>query len=510
MMNHFNKKSSSFFANSIFSGLGFLWPLVLTLFITPVILDGLGKEKFGIWVIVSSFIGILGLLNLGLSSASLKYLSEYYSKKDYRKFNIVFTWNFIIYSTMGFLGIVVTWLTRKIIAEKVINVDPNLVSLTSSVLFIASFVFATKLFRIAFFSAFKAIQNYKIFAFFESLYSSAFAVFAFIVLRRGLGLKGLVTLHLILGLLFLGGYYFKLKEINRNFRFTFSYDSLVKKLLNFSFYSFLSNIFGVLYEHADKLIISNMLGTTLLTYYALPYILARKVQVLFANLTHNLFPKVSELDTLGNRERLQQMYIHGTKLLWFLISLLTLPIFLSAKELLVLWVGTEIATKSWVIFRILLITFTVGSVNVIPYYFFYGLDKPKLNMIFTIISGVTNVSSLMILIPRYGIIGAAVANLLGVMYVFVMLYVCERLLGISSMNMVRHVYLPILLSWMVTGIMYQIAIHHLSLSFREITSILITFVSSIVFFCFILYMLKYFGDYKLSWAKEVFRKLGKA
>ena len=50
---------------------------VITVVTTPVLVNGLGREGFGIWSLVASFALYLKLLDLGFGKATSKYVAEY-------------------------------------------------------------------------------------------------------------------------------------------------------------------------------------------------------------------------------------------------------------------------------------------------------------------------------------------------------------------------------------------------------------------------------------------------
>jgi Na+-driven multidrug efflux pump len=62
----------------------------------------LGERNYGIWAAFTVFIGSSNLLDLGLGSSILKFISEYYAQKDFEKINKAIFSGIIFYGLFGF------------------------------------------------------------------------------------------------------------------------------------------------------------------------------------------------------------------------------------------------------------------------------------------------------------------------------------------------------------------------------------------------------------------------
>jgi O-antigen/teichoic acid export membrane protein len=63
--------------------------ILLGLLITPIIINTLGKELYGLWGLAASFVGFYGLFDFGLSSAVARFLGNAIGARDIRQFNRV-------------------------------------------------------------------------------------------------------------------------------------------------------------------------------------------------------------------------------------------------------------------------------------------------------------------------------------------------------------------------------------------------------------------------------------
>jgi len=70
-----------------FSWVGRICSFAITFVVTPIVVHGLGKEGYGLWAIVMSMTGYYMLADLGLRSATVKYVSQFAAVDDWESAN---------------------------------------------------------------------------------------------------------------------------------------------------------------------------------------------------------------------------------------------------------------------------------------------------------------------------------------------------------------------------------------------------------------------------------------
>src|SRR5688572_21687025 len=98
--------SQKLVTNTFFNLLGRSWSFLTTLLLTPYILAHLDVGDFGIWVLLSVFTSSFNLLDIGLGSSFVKFISEFYTYKDYERINRVLFSGLLFYSLFGILLVV--------------------------------------------------------------------------------------------------------------------------------------------------------------------------------------------------------------------------------------------------------------------------------------------------------------------------------------------------------------------------------------------------------------------
>ncbi|MDP3786627.1 MAG: MATE family efflux transporter, partial [Candidatus Omnitrophota bacterium] len=95
--------------NTIFNAVGRFWGILVALFLTPYIIHHIGIERFGILAIVGAITGYFGLFDFGIGTSFVKYIAEFYAKKEYKKINQVVNTGFIFYSVFAILIIILAF-----------------------------------------------------------------------------------------------------------------------------------------------------------------------------------------------------------------------------------------------------------------------------------------------------------------------------------------------------------------------------------------------------------------
>lgn len=98
--------------------------IVVGFILTPYIVEHLGTAQYGIWALVLSVIGYYGLLDLGVSSAVVRYVARYAGQHKYESLNQVINTSITIFSIAGFIAIAVSILAAEPLA-KFFNVEAH-------------------------------------------------------------------------------------------------------------------------------------------------------------------------------------------------------------------------------------------------------------------------------------------------------------------------------------------------------------------------------------------------
>src|SRR5262249_38461353 len=84
--------------NAAASWLAFAAGVVVTFFLSPILIQGRGDRRYGIWALVDSVLAYLTLFDLGVAAAVVRYVARFEAARDRKELNRVFNTSLCIFS----------------------------------------------------------------------------------------------------------------------------------------------------------------------------------------------------------------------------------------------------------------------------------------------------------------------------------------------------------------------------------------------------------------------------
>ena len=149
-----------------------------------------------------------------------------------------------------------------------------------------------------------------------------------------------------------------------------------------------------------------------MSYFSIPYTLASKLWLIPENIVSAIFPATSELFARNQKTTLRELHLRSTKYIMMGVVPITALLMIFAKEILGLWVGPDFAAKSAFPLRMLALATLISSSAWTSVTAAKGAGRPDIPAKVQVLQAVINVIFCLLLIPRWGINGAAVAWLI--------------------------------------------------------------------------------------------------
>jgi len=328
--------------NILWSFLSGVLPLLVGVFIFPLIVHAYGTERFGILAISWALVGYFSLFDMGLSRALTQVISDRVAKKldETETVEITFT-AFRIMWCLGVLGGaalwgIAPWLVNKILSDAS-AIKQETITLFTIVSVSIPFVVHTAALR----GVMEALHLFKqaslirlvlglgtfLGPYIATFYSSSleYAALALVLVRL---VGWLLHLYVVRNSNFLK---------NKSSKFNYKW---LRQLLAFGGWMSVSNVIGPLMVYLDRFLIAALLGASAVSYYVAPYEVVTKLWLIPASFTGVLFPifaKEWEVNPSVAANILNKGIVYVLILLY--PAVLIISIF--SNEWLSLWLGTE-------------------------------------------------------------------------------------------------------------------------------------------------------------------------
>jgi O-antigen/teichoic acid export membrane protein len=213
---------------------------------------------------------------------------------------------------------------------------------------------------------------------------------------------------------------------------------VMRSVIRSGFWVAVQGGFQTILAQFDKLVVGTIVGPSAVTYYSNAQVIPEKMVGAVTSTTGVLFPYLSR-DLAEGGDRIARVFFQTLRLSVPLITILTGGVMLYGPLLLRLWLGT-VAEQSVVPLFFLAITYALLAWFSIVSSVLYGLRRVKLLAGFTTLLAVGNCSALAILIPRYGVLGAAIAYLVAALPVPWCVLYTARVIGCKEglFSLIKH------------------------------------------------------------------------
>jgi O-antigen/teichoic acid export membrane protein len=502
--------SEKIIKNTLYNAIGKFWGILVVIFLTPYIVNHLGVERYGMWALLTSLVGYIGFLDLGVGGSYARYIAEYYTQKDYAKVNEVINTGFLF--CLGLAGIVIPlalFFTKPLLVF--LKLDPSAYPEITFVLFLGVVIFSLSNATFVFGSVQTGLQRMELTNIVSVILTFPYALGVILFLELGYGLKGLMILVGIMWIIQTLVNFFIAQKILPGFSFNpFLFKrKTFAELLRFGIKLQISRLSHLVSFQVDKLLITYFLSVGMVTFYDLGSKVTDTIRKLPLLLVSALVPASAEIFAKGDKEGLSRLYFRGSKYLFAVSAPLFFFILICSNLIINVWVGPKYELASSVI-RILSTGYFFNLITGVASSLALGMGKPEFEMKYGILMSILNFSLSLILIIKFGfygvLVGTAFSLTLGSLYFFHLFhgYTKEPLKNIWS-----WIKKPLAGAFLVSAIFYifnQLT-SAITLTDHRFTGLLFLGVEFVVFlisYFLILMKLDFWDEYDKNLLKEKF------
>lgn len=501
--------SEKIIRNTIFNTIGRFWGILVALILTPYAIHHIGMERYGIWAIVGVLTGYFGLLDFGIGTSFVKYISEYYTKKDYKSLNQVVNTGVVFYSLFGGAIIILGFLLINPLL-KFFNIPINLYDEALFVFILGIIIFAVSNAVSAFGAIQGGLQRMDISNKVAIAVSIPMVIGTIYFLESGYGLSGLMinnaiifAITSIINIIIA----FKVLPELRFSPLLFSKE-MFKKLFNFGYKVQVTRLEGIFTFQTDKIIIAHFLNINLVSFYQLGSVIIDKARELPLLLVSAVMPAVSEIDAKKDGEKLYDLYIRGTRYLT-LVGMPTLVFaFFAAPLIMLTWLG-EGYGKSVLVIQILAPCYFMNILSGAGTSMALGMGKPEFQMKAGLLQLILNIILSIILVIVIGFVGVVIATLISLSLSSIwFMEMFHKHLNYSLLKFARKIFIsPLIVSFFAGSIVFSVnyAINLVNLPSSRLVSLSILTTEAIIFMTvYVLAILKtnYLDNYDKNLIKE--------
>jgi len=391
----------------------YVFSMAVNFFVAPFVVRHLGNEQYGVWTIVLSLTGYLGLLDLGVRGAVTRYTARYHAQADHTRTNETTSAAMATFLLTSLIALVTSVVLAVFVIQR-LKMPAHSLFAARVVLLITGVNICVSLVNGVYGGVLVGLQRFDLTNGIEIVNSAARAITIVLALHYGRGIIALAFIQL----------FFTTTRFVANYRSAHSYypqlrvrplqtDRInLKSVFSFSLFTFLMQVSASLIYASDNIVIGAYLPVVAVTFYAIGGNLVEYARAMVAGISQAITPLASSLQARNDVAGLQKLILRSSQLGSMVAVPIALTFILRGGHFIGLWMGPQYADLSGKVLAVLAGTMLFGAANTPTGGIMLGLGKHKPIVPALLLEGICNLSLSIVLLKRMGVLGVAVGTLI--------------------------------------------------------------------------------------------------
>lgn len=445
-MNRLQKSS----VNMLSSAAGYILPVAANFLAVPMLLAGLGEAGYGLQNLVGVVIGYLLLMDMALDIPITKFVAEDHARGDVSSQNRLLNTTLQLYLLIGLAGMLVIMAAADLLAQQVFTVSAEMLGQARYVFLLAGVGFLANVLLMWGRAVVNGMQRYD----FTNAVSAAFNLLSIgiglIAVYAGYGVVGYVLVRVSVSALSVLSFIPIIHYLLPHFELHWGIDrAMLTRVRDYFGSGVLMRMTSLLTTGLDRTLIGVWMGMAAVGVYAIPTLVVSSFGSLISTMLHFTFPLTSELYSTGQITKLQDIFVRASRFIAALASLVCIPLLIFGDVFLTLWVGPDVAVQAAGVLRWLVLSAFLGSLAVtLVNNLVVASGHIRQFTVYALIRAGVVSAGYVLLIPRLGIEGAALATLIanGIEWFF-FVFAVRRYLNMGPLALAKAAYFkPMLLA----------------------------------------------------------------
>lgn len=385
---------------------------IIAILYTPIMLRLLGKSEYGLYQLVASTVGYLGLLSFGFGSAYVRFFSRYNVKNDRRsiaKLNGMFITIFMIIAIICIFAGSVLVHNVDLIFEKGLTINEIKTAKLLMVLMVINLAisFPSSVFD-SYATAHECYFFQRLLTLLQTILNPFLTLPLLLMGYKSISLVIVTTIFTITK--FIINIYYCKNKLSMEFIFKNMDFSLLKEIGVFSFFIFLNMIVDQINWSVDKFILGIYGGTVAVAIYSV----GGQVNSMYMNLSTSIssvfIPRINNIVAYNDDENeLTNLFTKVGRIQFIILAFILFGFVLLGKFFINIWAGYGYGNAYYVIL-ILIIPVTIPLIQNLGIEIQRAKNMHKFRSLVYFVIAIANIVISIPLSKKYGEIGAALGT----------------------------------------------------------------------------------------------------
>lgn len=414
---------------------GFLFTAVVSFFLAPYIVAKLGATSYGVWALIGSLVGYLGLLDLGVRSAVTKFIASYHSAGNHNSASDIKSAALLIFTVSGLLAVILAAGISPF-AERIFLIPPELEETAQAIIVISGANIGVALIAGVYGGILSARHRFDLLNMIDVILVIVRSTAVVVALEADQGIISLAVIQLLSSIIQLMLTQILSRKVYReavtSIRRAFCPEN-IKKLFSFGLISSAIHILGAIAHNSALILVGSFLPVAMVTYYSIAGTLTEYGRTLMSGISYTITPLVSTMEGAQQVDKVGRVLVDGTRYASLVILPIVATFIVRGESFVSLWMGAEYGKLSGQILTVLSFALWAMAGYQICTTVMIGLGKHKGMVPIFGFEAAANIGLSIILIQQIGILGSAWGALVPRLFVALLLCVsyAKKVLQIS-------------------------------------------------------------------------------
>jgi O-antigen/teichoic acid export membrane protein len=382
--------------------------MAVNFFLSPYVVHKLGNAGYGVWTLILSLTGYLGLLDLGVRGAVTRYVAKFHAEAEDGRASNVASSAMIIFSSAGLLAVLASAILAAFVVDKM-RIPAQYLMASRLVLVITGLSIAASLVNGVFGGIVVGLQRFDLANTIEVVNSILRAATIVLFLHLGYGIVTLAFIQLGFTLTRLAANIGLAKHLYPQLQVAIGKIDRagIKMIFSFSVFSFMLHVGASLIYATDNIVIGSYLPVSALTFYVIAGNLAEYSRAFVQGISQTMMPFASSTEAKKDDAKLRRVVLFSCRAGTMVMLPVAITFMLRGSSFIRLWMGGEYAGLSGKVLWILSLMLLFWSANAAVAGSLLGLSKHKPLVPALLTEGLCNLGLSIYLVQKMGIVGVA-------------------------------------------------------------------------------------------------------
>lgn len=341
-----------------------LFIMVISLYTSRVILSTLGEVDFGLYNVIGGIVVSFSFLNGVMSSACSRYFAIELGRKNEKALNNVFNLNVTIFLVIGVVILLLSETIGLWFMNNKMQIPPDRLEAAQWVFQCSVAAFIVNMITTPYRSIVTAREDMKVYAYcsvIEALLKLLIVYVLTILPFDKLALYAVLTLMLSIGI---GAFYhFYCRSHYTECHFSLYFDKQkFTEILHYTKWQVLGAMAEIGKNSGINIILNMFFGAVLNAARGIAYQVNININQFVQNFVVSFNPQIIKSYAVGESKEMMKLVFFSSKLSYFLLFILVLPVYIEINPILTLWLG-EVPEYTAIFCRLTLLASLVDSLS---------------------------------------------------------------------------------------------------------------------------------------------------